>query len=234
MTSLTARVAGILRAPRSTYAALADRSRAPVADVLALTTLVQFVALAALFSTQVGRVALVDQWERTALAFGRVVDDAAYARLQALSFNGVAYAVLLAVLLGPVLAAAIAGMLRLVVRDHSGQTLSFAQLLSVTAHASVVLALRQLVSTPINYVTETLASPTTLGRFVSGFDETSALARFAGTVDLFLVWWVIVLATGVSVVAHRPAKRLALTLTAVYVAVALLLALGMVATGGQL
>ena len=189
---------------------------------------------AVLFSTEVGRVALVDQWERTALAFGRVVDDAAYARLQALSFNGVAYALLLAVLLGPVLAAMLAAVLQIVVRGPAGQALPFSRLLSLTAHAGVILALRQVVSTPINYVTETLTSPTTLGRFVSGFDETSALARFAGTVDLFLVWWVVVLALGLAAVAGRPARRLALTLTAVYVAVALLLALGMVATGGQL
>ena len=44
--------------------------------MLLVTTLVSAGAGAALMETAVGRQALVDQWERTATAFGRQVDDA--------------------------------------------------------------------------------------------------------------------------------------------------------------
>ena len=54
------------------------------------------------------QVALVDQWERTALAFGQTVDDARYAEMLRLSRYGVPYAAASAVVRGPVAAMATA------------------------------------------------------------------------------------------------------------------------------
>ena len=230
VTSLPARVLGVIRAPRSTLSAIADRPR--WADVLLATTLVGFFANAALLSTEVGKLALVDQWERTAIAFGGTVDDARYEQFLALSERGVAYAAVNALLSGPVLVFGLSAVLALVLRGVLRARVEFRQLLAVVAHAGVILAVRQLLATPLQYAGETLASPTTLVRFAGALDEGALLARFLGVLDLFVIWWIFVLAIGVAVLSRRPAGRLALGFAGVYVALALLLAAVMALTGG--
>jgi len=229
---LAARMAGIIAAPRSTVAELCAGPRPPWLDVLSIATLSSFAAAAGLLVTKVGRTALLDQWERTATAFGRPVDDAAYARLQDLSTHGVVYSAGMALLTGPVLAMVVTAVLVVLLRAVRERQVKVVTILSLAAHASVILALRQLVSAPINYLSETLTSPTTLAQLLMGVDEASPLARFLGVIDLFVVWWAIVLALGVASLTGRHALPLVLTFTGIYVAIALLLALAMAATGG--
>ncbi len=79
--------------------------------LLLVTTVISAGAGLALMATSVGRQALVDQWERTAVAFGQDVDDEAYARLEALSDRSAAgYALLSALIGGPVLTVAVAAL----------------------------------------------------------------------------------------------------------------------------
>ncbi len=229
--SLVARAAGVIRAPKTTLTAVAAQPR--WAGILLLTTTIAFLCNAALLRTEVGRLALVDQWERTAIAFGGAVDDAQYARLAELSEQGPAYAALTALVSGPVLTLAVAAGLTLLL-SLLGHRVPFRQLLALVAHAGVILALRQMVTSPWNYATETLASPTTLVRVAGALDEGSPLARFLGVIDLFVIWWIVVLAIGVAVVAHRPARSLALTFTGAYVALAVLMALAMALSGGTM
>ena len=103
---------------------------------------------------------------------------------------------------------------------------------TVVSYAGVILALRQVIATPVDYVRESIASPTTLVQFFAMLDEASPLARFLGVIDLFVVWWIVVLAIGVSVLYQRPTRRLALAFTGAYVALALLAALAMAVSGG--
>jgi hypothetical protein len=63
--------------------------------------------------------------------------------------------------------------------------------------------------------------------------ETSFPARFFGTIDLFLVWWVMVLAIGLGVLFRRPTKTIALTLFAVYLIIALAVATVTTMAGGS-
>ncbi len=211
---------------------LAVSARPPWVDVLAVSTVVTWLTFAALLSTPVGQTALVDQWERASLAFGRVVDDPAYARMQELSGRGVAYAGGIALLTGPVLTLCVATLLLLALRLRGHTTVRFQALASVTAHAGLILAARQVVAAPLNYLGETLASPTSLGLVVTGLNEGSPVARFLGVLDVFVLWWALVLAVGVAAVVHRRTRSLAITFTGVYVAIALILALAMAATGG--
>ena len=83
--------------------------------------LVTAASQALLFRTEVGQVALVDQWERTLIAVGRPVDDARYADLQALSRNGPLYGVATALASGPVLTGALAAVIALVFRPSDGR-----------------------------------------------------------------------------------------------------------------
>jgi hypothetical protein len=221
---------GILRAPRATSAALVEDPR--WANVLVVTLAIAFVSGALLLETEVGRLALVDQWERTAIAFGQTVDDARYLAFVEASENGTLYAALSALASGPLLVLATAGLLFGVLSGMLGGAARFRQVLAIVAHAGVILALRQAIAAPLNYSRETLASPTTTSAFFTALDEGSPLARFVGVVDLFVVWWVVVVALGMSVLYRRPARPLVLGLVGAYLALAVVLALVMALTGG--
>jgi hypothetical protein len=197
--------------------------------LLLVTTCLSAASGAALMQTAVGRQALVDQWEQTATAFGRPVDDGAYARLEELSNQGsVEYAVVTAVLSGPVLTLAVAGVLFLVFRGAS-----FGQVMAVTTHAGVILSLRQVIAAPVGYLRESTSSATSLGTWFPTLDQASPVARFLGAMDLFVIWWAIVLAIGVAVLYRRRARTVAATFVGVYAALALLLAIAMAVTGGN-
>lgn len=232
MKSLAARVAGIVRAPRLTVAELCAASAPPWLDVLGVSTLVSFGCLAGLLATTVGQTALLDQLERTATAFGRPVDDAAYARLQDLSTHGVLYSAGVAVGTGPVLAIVATAVVLILLRLMGQRQVRTATVLSLVSHAGVIFALKRIATTPISYLSETLTSPTTLAQLMAGVDEASPLARFLGIIDVFTVWWGILLAIGVAYMTNRRAAPLALIFAGIYVALALLLALAMAATGG--
>ncbi len=222
--SLIARMWGIVRSPRRTFQAVAAAPR--WGGVLAATFAVTAATTAVAYETAVGRLALLDQWERTAAAFGPAVDDSTYATLLAASGQGAAYALASAAVIGPILALALAGAIRTLF-GSAGHAFGFRHVLAIVAHAGVILMLRQIIAAAFMYGRETLASPLTLGVFFTTLDEASPLARLAGVVDLFVVWWIVVLATGVSVLYQRPARRVALTFLGGYALVAAALAAAM-------
>jgi hypothetical protein len=197
-----------------------------------LTSLVTAAAAASVLETDVGQLALLDQWERTASAFGRPLSDAEYSALAGASANGAGYAAMIALATGPILVAGLSAVLFFAFRGVAPGTVTFQHVLAVVAHAGVILALRQVVAAPVTYVSETLTSPITLGMFFQMLDEASPLARFFAIIDLFVVWWVFVLAIGMSVLYRRPARRLAGVFVGAYVTLAIALTAVMAATGG--
>jgi hypothetical protein len=199
---------------------------------MTLTFLVSAACSGALLQTEVGRLALVDQWERTASAFGQTVDDNEYAALEDASQNGAVYAAVSSFVSGPVVALVLAAVLTGVFNGMLGGSATYIQVLAIVAHAGVILALRQVIAAPINYARETLASPMTMTMFFSMFDESSPIARFFGIIDLFVVWWLTVLALGMSVLYRRPARRLLVVFVSAYLVLALVLAAVVALTGG--
>ena len=191
-------------------------------------------ATAGLLATDVGQVALVDQWERTALAFGQPVDDARYSEMQNLSRYWMPYAAAMSVLRIPVAATAIAGVLYGVLAARGrGRRVAFNQLLAVAAHAAVILAVRDVVAAPLNYMRESLASPITLTGLFGVLDEASPLARFFALIDVFMVWWIVVLAIGVAFLTRTRVRLAATTLIGAYMGIAVLLAGTMALLGGS-
>jgi hypothetical protein len=189
----------------------------------------------AFVATEVGRQALIDQWERTALAFGGEVSDARYAAFVQASEYGAAYMLLSAALGGPVLTCVLAAIVHLVYRSSAGggPRPIFGQALAVTAHAGVVLMLRQLVALPVNYARETMASPAAIGRLFPMLDEASPWARFLGALDLFVIWWAMVLGLGVALLYRRSVRATVATFVAVSVGFAALLAIAIVLSGSM-
>jgi hypothetical protein len=199
--------------------------------VMLLTFLVTAGCGVAFMQTRVGQQALVDRWERSALAFGREVPDERYAELVAMSEHGALYALITALAGGPVLSCAVAGMI-FGAFSRLRAAVSYTQVLAIVAHGGVILAVRELVAAPFNYARETLASPTTLSQLFPIFDEVSPAARFLGAVDVFVVWWVIVLAIGVALLYRRSARSIIVAFVGVYVAFAAVLAIAMAVAGG--
>jgi hypothetical protein len=230
LSGVGSRALGIVTSPRATFEAVARAPRWP--GILVLTFLVAAGSSAIVLETDVGQLALLDQWERTASAFGRTVDEAEYAAMADASRNGAAYAAVSALMSGPLLALALSSVIFVVFRDTAAGSVTFTQVLAVVAHAGVILALRQLIAAPIVYASETLASPITMGMFFRVLDEASPFARFFGIIDLFVVWWALMLAIGTSVLYRRPAGRLAGVFVGAYVTLAVVLTAVMAATGG--
>ena len=222
--SVSARVLGIIRHPRQTLQEVA--SHPTWVSLLVALTLATAAAGALVGATEVGQLALVDQWERTVLAFGQPVDDARYAELQALSRQGPAVAAINAVLGGPVVAAVVSLLAfgRLRWQRHKTAPVSYSQVLAVVVHAGVILAFGRVIAAPLVYARETTASATTVGSWFPGLDEASPAARFLGAIDLFAVWWVIVLGIGLAVLSGRRARSCAAWLVSLYIGVALIAA----------
>jgi hypothetical protein len=221
---------GVLIRPRSTFAAVLRQPR--IAALLILLTAASFGATGGFLATEVGQVALVDQWERTALAFGQPIDDTRYAEMQDLSRYGVAYAAVMSVIRVPVATAAIAAVLYAVFKAQGRQP-RFGQILAVAAYAGVILVLRDVVAAPVNYMREALTSPITLTQLFGMLDEGSPLARFFGLIDVFMLWWVVVLAVGLAVLFRMRVPRVLAGLIGVYVGLAVLLAGTMAVLGGN-
>lgn len=227
--SLPARVIAVLRAPRAIFSAVIARPR--WALVLLATTTVMAACGIGFGLTEVGRLALLDGWEATAFAFGQAVDDARYARMEEMSRHGALYGALRAVARGPLLAFGVSAAIVAVFGLAKGGTARFTQVLAVAAHASVILALRDAVATPLQFARESLANPVSLGWMFPMLDEASAAARFLGMIDLFVVWWVVALAIGVSLLYPVRARVAAAAFIGAYLGGALLLAAAMAVAG---
>jgi hypothetical protein len=220
-----ARVAGMIRRPGTTLAGVIAAPRS--AGLLVSMTVVAAAASGLLMNTEVGQLALVDQWERTAIAFGQTVDDARYAELRATSRYGALYGALTG-------AAGVGGVVvvaAVLVYLVFGRGPGFRTVLAVAVHSGVILALRQLVNAPVVYARETTASAATLGRWFPLLDESSPVARFLGLIDLFVVWWAVVLAIGVARLYRRRTARTAAMFVGIYVGLALALAGAMAVLG---
>ena len=103
-----------------------------------VTTVISAGAGLALMATSVGRQALVDQWERTAVAFGQNVDDEAYARLEALSDRSAAgYGLLSALIGGPALTVAVASLVKVAFRGGA----TFGQVMAVATTSSAPIGI---------------------------------------------------------------------------------------------
>ena len=226
------RVVGIIRRPRATVTAVAAAPR--WVPVLVGLYLINTAANGFFLTTDIGQQALVDQWERTALAFGQKVDAGRYARFQELSHQGIWYAALTQFIRGPLAAFAVATLLFFTFGRDRQSAPVFRQVLAVVVYSTVILTVREIVAAPINYLRESVSSPTTLIQIFPMTNAASPVARLLGLTDLFLLWWLAVLATGVSVLYGKRTGRTAVTLFGVYFGVAVVLAATMVIAGGTI
>ena len=228
--SLLARSLGVIHSPGPTFAAVAAHPR--WLGVLVLTLALSSASVMALMPTDAGRQAFVDMMVRNAEAYGYTVSDAQYAQLERISERGVMLMAVGTLIGGLVSVAGLAGLLLGVFNVGFDGQASYRQVFAIVAHAGVILTVRSLFATPLNYARESFASPTTLGVFFPMLDDASPAAQFLGFIDVFLIWWVIVLAIGMSVLCRRRTQPIALGFLFTYVVIALILA-GLMAMFGR-
>jgi hypothetical protein len=217
-------VAGIVFAPRATYGDVAARPR--VLGVLALVLAVVVGASAAFFSTDVGKNAMLDQQERTMQNIGIRLNDAQYDQMRQRVFSSsstyfTAAGTLVAV---PLVSVVLAGILIAVFNAVLGGNASFKQVFAIVIHSEVISALAALFMFPIQYMKESLASPTNLSIFFPFLDEGSFLARLLGSIDLFRIWWIVSLAIGMGVLYKKRTTPIASTMLALYAVIGLIIA----------
>jgi hypothetical protein len=222
------RVTGVLLHPRAT---MGEVVRHPAfITTWAVVLLVVAVCAGLLLSTPIGQQLLVDERVRVTEAMGGRVDDAAYARLQ----NDPPVSIYLTsggrlLLTPPVTMAVAAGVMALARRDRVRVT--FVTALAIAVHATVVLAVQQVIATPLHYAYESLTNPTNLAGMLGMFDEGSWPARLFGAIDVFGLWWLWLLSLGLAAATGRPARRYVWQLLAVYIGVAAIVAAVFVVLG---
>lgn len=215
------RAVGVLWHPRQSMAAVVrDPSFITVWIVVLLVVAACGVSI---LSTAVGQQALIDERVRTTEMIGGHVDDAAYAELLAkppisayLTSGGrllVTPPATLIVALGLVGLAAVGRM-----------QLPFVIALAIVVHATTVLALQQVIAVPVQLVRESLASPTSLATLMPMADEGTWLARLLGGVDVFGIWWVVLISVGLAAATTRSTLGWLLRLSAAYLVVAAIVA----------
>ena len=113
-----------------------------------------------------------------------------------------------------------------------GGEASFKQLFAVTIHAGVISAVGQLFTAPLNLARGAVGSATSLAVLLPMIAEGSFFGRLLGMIDLFVIWWVFVLAVGLGVLYERRTQPIAMSLFGVYAVIALVVAAVMSRFGG--
>lgn len=221
--SLAARLVGIVTSPRNTFLSVAAAPR-----WLGMALIVVLVTMGAQMwfqSTEVGRQATLDESVRRVESFGVKVSDEMYEGMRkgimepstASRVISVVSMVVLPVLVWAILT----GLLFLVFGVFTGGNATFKQVFAVVVHSWVISMIGTLFLTPMNYVRQSLSSATNLGVFLPFLPEGSFLARLAGMADLFLIWWLTVLAVGVAVTYKKKTGSVAMVLFGFYAVIAL-------------
>jgi hypothetical protein len=220
--SLPARFAGVLFAPRATYAAVAAHPR--WLGIFLTVFLITASAATALMSTDIGRNALLDQQISQSEAYGRHMNQAQIDQLEKISayyVYGAPVIQLVSLSLGGLL---IAGIAFAVFNAALGCDATFKQVFAVVAHSGVVLAVLSLFTAPLAYARESLSSATNLAVFLPFLDESSFAARLLGSIDLIYIWWMLSLAIGLGVLYRKRTGPIATTMLAVYAAIGVIIA----------
>ncbi|RPI55788.1 MAG: hypothetical protein EHM55_06765 [Acidobacteria bacterium] len=116
--------------------------------------------------------------------------------------------------------------------DTPRRRATFAQVLTIVVHASAILAVRALVAAPVNYARESLGGATSLSMVMPSFGESTFPARLLGAVDVFVLWWVVLVAMGLSILYRTRTLPIARWLFGAYAAGAMALALTQALRGG--
>jgi hypothetical protein len=225
------RLIGMIRSPYATLNRAVEQPRS--IDLAALILLICAICSVGFLLTPVGRLAALDQHVRQLELFGTVVTDDVYANVR----RWQPYRPLMsgaAILIGwPIIWVGLAAIFAMIGTGRARGTATFAQALTILVHASSVFALRAVIATPINYSRESLGGATSLRMLIPGAGESTFLARLLGGIDIFVVWWVVLVVMGLSILYQTRLVSVAGWLFGAYVAGVAALAFVQASRGGM-
>jgi hypothetical protein len=214
---------------------------------------VSAVCSAGFLVTRVGQLAALDQQVRQLESFGAIVTDDTYAELrQLVPYRPIIDAAFI-VIGWPILWVVVATLLHAVCeraislprRPDEDSARSRApraaaargtgrreQVLTIVVHASAIFALRAIVAAPINYARESLGGATSLSMVMPAFSASTFPARLLGAVDIFILWWVVLVALGLSILYQTRTLPIARWLFGAYAGGAATIALTQALRGG--
>lgn len=224
------RLIGMVRAPWATLQAAIATPR--WLDLAVLIVVVAGILNAGFLMTRVGRLAALDQQVRQLESFGVDVTDARYEELKQLVPYRPAISAAVVVVGWPLAWLGIAALIHMLGRRTSHHGVTYAQVLAVVVHASAILAVRALIEAPVNYARESLGGATSLRAVLPAFSESTFPARLLGAIDIFIVWWVVLLAMGLALLYRGRTVTIARWLFGAYAAAAVALAVAQALRGG--
>jgi hypothetical protein len=216
--SLAARFVGIIVSPRSTFEGVA--ARPAWFGMLAVTIVASIVLVGGFMFTQVGQ----DAWLQTVTTARQMSDQQVQTMERMAPYAGY-FAIGQMLVFVPLMLLVVSGVLYAVFNAALGGDATFKQVFAVVVHGGPVGVISQLFAMPLNYFRGTMTSAANLSVLFPMLDESSFANRLLGTIDLFLVWQVIVLAIGLGVLYRRRTQPIATGLLIVYAVIAVIIAL---------
>ena len=215
---LFARFIGIITSPKATFEAVVRNPRwvGMLALICVLTSASQF----ALTATERGRQAMLEMQVKQMEKLGVTVTDDMYAQMQTRQTSPMArvFSIVGVFVFFPLFLIFLpAAIFYAVFNAIMGGTAQFSQIVAVLTHSWVILTLAGFLTTGINMANGTMqTSVANLGVLLPMLTEGSFAANLAGSIDLFRVWFVIVLAMGLGVLYKRKTANVAMGLFTVY------------------
>jgi len=217
--NVISRFIGIITSPRDTFASVVARPKWLVMYLLTAIIMAIFAALP--MTTDAGQQAVLDQQVSSMEAFGFDVSDQMYEQMRARTAFAAYQTAGSMLFIMIIWWAVLAGILWAVFNAAMGGDARYKQVLSVLIHSGVISALGQVFTGTINYFRGAVTSATSLSAILPIFEEDTFAGRLAGAIDLFAIWWIIVLAIGLGVLYRRKTQPIAITLFAVYAVIAI-------------
>jgi hypothetical protein len=227
---LPARFIGVITAPKDTFRGVVAAPK--WLGMLLLTTVLVAFFSALPMTTDAGKQAAIDQQVESMKGFGMEVSDQMYAQMEKSSAMMPYTTAGFVFFLSPIMSVVIAGILFAIFNAALGGEASFKQVYAVLVHAGAVSALGTVFSGLVNYFSGKVGSAANLGALLPMLPERSFAANLFGTVDVFLIWYVIVLAIGLGVLYKRRTQPIAFSLLALYAVIALVIAVVKSRAGG--
>jgi hypothetical protein len=228
--NLFARFIGVITSPKDTFRSVVAAPK--WLGMLALTTVLVAFFSALPMTTDAGKQAALDQQVESMKGFGMEVSDQMYAQMEKGAARMPYTTAGFVLFISPIFAVIIAGILFAIFNAALGGEASFKQVFAVLVHAGAVSALSTVFSGIVNYFRGGVGSAANLGALLPMLPEDSFAANLLGTVDVFLVWYVIVLAIGLGVLYKRRTQPIAISLLAFYAVIALVIAVVKSRAGG--
>ena len=224
---LLSRAIGIITSPTAMYAHVVRSPK--VAGMLFLVALLQGLAIGVPQFTERGRMAALEMQVQATESFGMTVTDEMYQQMEqrARNSNLSAYVAIVTQFAGvPFGALVLTTLLWAVFNTMLGGTATFKQVMSVLVHSQIISALGTVFSAPIMYARGVMqaGSVANLGAALPMLDESSFAAKALGAVDLFMIWWIVVLSIGLAALFKRKTAGIATGLFVVYGVIVLAIA----------